>query len=300
MPAARTNPYDTYTSPLATRNASQEMLRIWSPRHTFQTWRRTWLAVAEAQKECGLAITGEQIAELRAAVERGISDDEIRTAERYERDLRHDVMAHVHALGDTCPKARPIIHLGTTSQDVVCNADLIRLDSGLDLLRAKTARTVLALAEQAHRRRDLPALGATHGQPAQPTTVGRRLAGWAYDLAITERALTGAHEDSKFRGFRGATGTQASFLALFDGDCRAVDRFEQLALQNLSGCDCSSMTHVLTGQTYPRVFDAIVLGSLASVAAVLHKIATDIRLLCARKELDEPFGSSQVGSSAMP
>jgi adenylosuccinate lyase len=345
------SPYDTYASPLASRNASPEMLRLWSPRHKFNTWRRIWLAVAEAQHEMGLPVTKEQVEELRAVVNRpgGITDDELRAAEKYERELRHDVMAHVHALGDSCPKARGIIHLGMTSQDVVCNADFAVLASALDLVRTKVARLILALAEGAHRWRAIPTLGFTHYQPAQPVTVGRRLAMWASDLRLTLERLDGQHPFHgalvgslwgilRPRGLRGATGTQASFLSLI-GDGERIDHFERAVLHRtmdgvlhsfrrnnvvppgasaddpfgidepeavIPGDEHARPTEVgfdlslITGQTYPRVYDTFILADLAATAAVLHKIASDIRLLSNRKELDEPFEDTQVGSSAMP
>ncbi len=312
MPLSLTEPgmastYDTYTSPLASRNASPAMLRLWSPRHKFNTWRRVWLAVAQAQHELTKdrprpLVTREQVDELRTVVERpgGMTDAEIASAERHERELRHDVMAHVHALGESCPRARGIIHLGMTSQDVVCNADALVIDASLALVWAKLARLIVALGEQATARRGLPTLGFTHYQPAQPVTVGRRCAGWGYDLHLAGQAVMDLWNRSAFRGFKGATGTQASFLALLDGDGAAVDALEKLALAKLYGRDCAGMTHVLTGQTYPRVADAVLLGGLSGVASVLHKIATDIRLLANRKELDEPFEDKQIGSSAMP
>lgn len=341
------SPHDTYTSPLASRNASPEMLRIWSPRHKFNTWRRIWLAVAEAQQACGLPITDEQIAELRAVVERGITDEELARAAELERDLRHDVMAHVHCLGEQCPKAKPIIHLGCTSQDVVCNADLLVQHEALELVTRKIDRCVAGLGLTGEKWAHLPTLGFTHYQSAQPMTVGRRLAGWAYDLqaAVPLSFYEEFLETIKLRGFRGATGTQGSFLKLFDNDTSRVDRFEALAIWQLthdgqlgnfdyflkvvddvrSGAQpvppddlevaryaesgaarlgeasyISQRTFALTGQTYPRFRDAQILSTLATVASVLHKIATDIRLLSNRKEIDEPFGKSQIGSSAMP
>jgi len=309
------SPYDTYTSPLASRNASPAMLKIWSPRHKFNTWRRIWLAVAEAQQACGLDITDEQIAELRSVVERGITDAELERAAELERELRHDVMAHVHCLGESAPKAKPIIHLGCTSQDVVCNADLLFLTEAGQLLDAKLRRAVLSLADFGSGTARLPTLGFTHYQSAQPTTVGRRAANWSYDLW---RVLNGSETGSEghfLRGFRGATGTQASFLNLFDGDHEAVDKFEQTAMCLLRfGTDgyqklkdrwdthrhLGTNAFYLGGQTYPRSLDAGVLSDLGCVASVLHKIATDIRLLSNRKEIDEPFGDKQIGSSAMP
>jgi adenylosuccinate lyase len=309
------SPYDTYTSPLATRNASGQMLRLWSPRHKFNTWWRIWLAVAEAQHELGLPVTKEQVEELRAVINRpgGITDAEMKAAEKHERELRHDVMAHVHALGDSCPKAKGIIHLGMTSQDVVCNGDLLTLGSACELLRTKVANVVSALANQASRYRAMPALGFTHYQPAQPTTIGRRIAGWCGDLGLCLNRLSVHSYGLRFRGLRGATGTQASYLELLNSQSLRVDELEERVVKRISEAfdfvvnwaDPSSEssrlnTYDVTGQTYPRVVDTFILADLASTASVLHKIATDIRLLCNRKELDEPFEDKQIGSSAMP
>ncbi|MFO0859682.1 MAG: adenylosuccinate lyase [Phycisphaerales bacterium] len=301
--AANPSPYDTYTSPLATRNASEEMLRLWSARHKFNTWRRIWLAVAEAQHEMGLPVTKEQVEELRAVVSRGITDDEIRLAEKYERELRHDVMAHVHALGDSCPKAKGIIHLGMTSQDVVCNADLLVISASVGLLDAKLARVVLAFAEFSRKHSKTPTLAFTHYQPAQPTTVGRRSVVWAGDLRLGKERLRQDGLPPRMRGLQGATGTQASYLALFGGDHLKTQTLNDMfgvqgpwSPVNAGG----SVEFAEQSQTYPRVYDTFILADLASVASVLHKIATDIRLLCNRKELDEPFEDKQIGSSAMP
>ncbi len=344
--------YDTYTSPLATRNASPEMLRLWSARHKFNTWRRIWLAVAEAQHEltaggmCGSGVppeqkasggpstggtpvpprphpiprelvTREQVEELRAVVNRpgGIADEEIRLAEKYERELRHDVMAHVHALGDSCPKAKGIIHLGMTSQDVVCNADLMIIREAIEQIAAKIGRAGESLGVQAIEWKMLPTLGFTHYQPAQPVTVGRRIAGWAYDLSLCLERLMGTRTAVRsIRGLRGATGTQASYLSLLGGDSSKVDDLELGFIENVTNewpdfkylhasrdrQDFRLFVHELSGQTYPRVIDTFILADLASTASVLHKIATDIRLLCNRKEIDEPFEDKQIGSSAMP
>ena len=298
------SPHDTYTSPLASRNASPEMLRIWSPRHKFNTWRRIWLAVAEAQQACGLPITDEQIAELRAVVERGITDEELARAAELERDLRHDVMAHVHCLGEQCPKAKPIIHLGCTSQDVVCNADIRTIDVGVRLLLGKLARTIASLADFADQWKKTPTLGFTHYQAAQPLTIGRRAAQWAHDLDLCMERMEEhrAHGVGtiRYRGFKGATGTQASFAKLFGSDDDVVHHFESIAVENCSVEPNWAIHYMLSGQTYPRVYDTFLLADLASTASVLHKIATDIRLLSNRKEIDEPFGKSQIGSSAMP
>lgn len=315
--AANTSPYDTYTSPLATRNASEEMLRLWSARHKFNTWRRIWLAVAEAQHEMGLPVTKEQLEELRAVVNRpgGITDDEIRAAEKYERELRHDVMAHVHALGDSCPKAKGIIHLGMTSQDVVCNADLIVLADALSLITKKLEIAIVAFGGVARQYAGLPTLGFTHYQPAQPVTVGRRVAQWAGEIRECLYDFPRPH----LKGLHGATGTDASYVSLANGDAaRAawlnnnfLERFEsgpnwrnQATATDRASPDPSLphsvSTWSLVTQTYPRTFDIKVLSHTALVAAVLHKIATDIRLLCNRKEIDEPFEDKQIGSSAMP
>lgn len=301
--------YDTYTSPLASRNASKEMLRLWSARHKFNTWRRIWLAVAEAQHEMGLPVSKEQVEELRAVVQRpgGITDEEMKAAERYERELRHDVMAHVHALGDSCPKAKGIIHLGMTSQDVVCNADLMTLHEAMFLIRVKLARASVAIGEAAAKTARTPTLGFTHYQPAQPVTVGRRLVQWASELVPVHVRIATDRIYMEFRGIRGATGTQASFLKLADGNTEVVDNVESRVIGDLNDLlsrmpnefeDVDTLN--LSTQTYPRVIDTFILADLASCASVLHKIATDIRLLCNRKEIDEPFEEKQIGSSAMP
>ncbi len=312
MHTGMTSPYDTYTSPLASRNASAEMLRLWSPRHKFNTWRRIWLAVAEAQHELGLPVTKEQVEELRATVERGITDDEMRAAEKHEHDLRHDVMAHVHALGDSCPKARGIIHLGMTSQDVVCNADLLTIFRAMHLIDLKAVRVIDRLAHFAEKHKALPTLGFTHYQPAQPLTVGRRAASWAWDLSIAAGFSSVFHEYLRMKGLRGATGTQASYLELFAGDAPKVDELERRVMQKITADAYRDSgwyfddenpdpdVHGPVGQTYPRIVDQMVLSALGAVAAVLHKTAGDIRLLSNRKELDEPFETNQIGSSAMP
>ena len=312
MHTGMTSLYDTYTSPLASRNASAEMLRLWSPRHKFNTWRRIWLAVAEAQHELGLPVTKEQVEELRAAVERGITDDELRAAEKHEHDLRHDVMAHVHALGDSCPKARGIIHLGMTSQDVVCNADLLTIFRAMHLIDLKAVRVIDRLARFAENHKALPTLGFTHYQPAQPLTVGRRAASWAWDLSIAAGFSYSFHEYLRMKGLRGATGTQASYLELFAGDGSRVDEMERRVMQKITAEAYRDSgwyfddenpdpdVHGPVGQTYPRIVDQMVLSALGAIAAVLHKTAGDIRLLSNRKELDEPFETNQIGSSAMP
>ncbi|MCB9838371.1 MAG: adenylosuccinate lyase [Phycisphaeraceae bacterium] len=287
---------DGYVSPLATRNASPEMQSIWSPRRKFETWRRLWLALAEAEHELGLPITTAQLDQLRANLV--ISDADIQRAAVHERRLRHDVMAHVHTLGDAAPDARAIIHLGATSQFVNCNTELLLLRQSLDLVAIKLARVIDALADFAVAFRDLPTLAFTHFQPAQPTTLGKRAANWAYDLALTLERIERTRDDIRLRGVKGATGSQASFLELFNGDAQKVEQLDELVVARL-GFD-PAQRYTLTGQTYPRVVDTFALADLASVAAVIHKICNDIRLMANRKELDEPFGESQIGSSAMP
>lgn len=307
-PPSPISKFDTYTSPLAERNASKEMLRLWSPRHKFQTWRRIWLAVAEAQHELGLPVTKEQVEELRANLD--VTDADMALAGEYERKLRHDVMAHVHAWGDRCPKAKGIIHLGCTSQDVVCNADILIWTDAGQLIHDKLQRVVHSLGKVAETHKSTPTLGFTHYQAAQPTTVGKRCAVWGWDLELCRGRFVdvfGYSPIDYLRGLKGATGTQASFLKLLGGDHEAVDRLERCFLAAVYGVlsesraeDTFNATHSFVGQTYPRVIDTFILADLASIASVLHKIATDIRLLSNRKEIDEPFEDKQIGSSAMP
>lgn len=283
-----------YQSPLETRYASADMRAIWSAQRKFSTWRRIWLAVAESQQALGLAITDEQIAELRAHLD----DIDFTRAAEHEKKLRHDVMAHVHTLGEVAPAARPIIHLGMTSQDVGCNTDLIQLRDALQLIAVKTARVIDALGAFAIEWRDEPTLGFTHYQPAQPTTVGKRATLWAYDFALALEEIEHRLDTLRFKGVRGATGTQASFLALFDGDERKVEQLDRLVAEKLDWPP--DMRFSVVGQTYPRVVDAQVLSTLAVIAAAAHKCATDLRLLANRKEIEEPFEPAQIGSSAMP
>ncbi|MEL6798152.1 MAG: lyase family protein, partial [Planctomycetota bacterium] len=283
-------------------------------------------------------VSREQVEELRAVVERGITDEELARASEIERDLRHDVMAHVHCLGESCPTAKPIIHLGCTSQDVVCNADMVCLVAAMRLISMKIRCVQVALGARAAETVRIPTLGFTHYQSAQPVTVGRRLAQYAYEVGLTAddvRRYRGVQAEAALdvRGLRGATGTEASFLALFNGDqglvnllnasfvgsmstmfegipadktSRLVARHLRVLRQTIEQFPdrAGEMLHAgklrITGQTYPRIIDAQIVASLAGVAAVLHKIATDIRLLSNRKEIDEPFGKNQIGSSAMP
>ncbi len=285
--------HERYESALATRNASPQMQAIWSGQRKFSTWRRLWLALAEAQKELGLDISDAQIAQLRDHLD----DIDYVVAEGYERQLRHDVMAHVHTLGDAAPLARPIIHLGATSQYLNCNTELLQTREALGLVAVKLANGIDQLGRFAVQYRELATLGFTHFQPAQPTTVGKRATLWAQDLAIALAEVEHRIESLRFRGAKGTTGTQASFLALFDNDHGKVERLDELVAQKM-GWD-SNKRCVVTGQTYPRVVDGLVAASLAAAAAGAQKFATDMRLLANRKELEEPFEESQIGSSAM-
>jgi adenylosuccinate lyase len=283
--------HDHYENPLITRYASQEMSRLWSAQRRHSLWRQLWVWLAEAEAELGLPITPGQIAELRAHVD----DIDFAVADKYERQLRHDVMAHVHAYGDQCPAARPIIHLGATSQYVNCNSELMLIRESLELVARRLASTIDALARFAAEHRTLPTLGFTHLQPAQPTTVGKRATLWCYDLALDLAEVEHRLAALRARSAKGTTGTQASFLALFDGDHAKVRKLEELVARKM-GFD---ETYVVTGQTYPRKVDAQVLDVLAGIAGSAHKAATDLRILAHRKEIEEPFEKDQVGSSAM-
>jgi adenylosuccinate lyase len=267
------------------------MLSLWSPQKKFSTWRRLWAALAEAEAELGLPITKHQIEQLKAHVD----DIDFAAAEQYERRLRHDVMAHVHAYGDVCPDARAIIHLGATSCYVTDNTDLLLLREGLELLRGRVAAVIDGLARFAEKHRDLPCLGFTHLQPAQPTTVGKRACLWAYDFVLDLQEIEFRLSQIKALGSKGTTGTQASFLELFNGDHAKVRKLEELVCRKI-GFDAS---YAVSGQTYSRKIDSQVLAVLSGVAQSAHKMATDIRLLAHRKELEEPFEKEQIGSSAM-
>jgi adenylosuccinate lyase len=227
-----------------------------------------------------------------------ITDEGIKKAQQHEQKLRHDVMAHVMALRDDAPPAGPIIHLGMTSQDVVCNADLMLIREALQLIEAKVARTIDALGTFAEKWAELPCLGYTHYQPAQPTTVGRRAAQWGYELSICLTRIESNIHHLKLRGLKGATGTQASFLSLVENNSSKVDQMEGTFVRKFGWF--ANLVHELTSQTYPRVVDAFVLSDLSALAAVIHKVCNDVRLLAGRKELDEPWGEAQIGSSAMP
>ena len=280
-----------YDNPLIERYASQAMAELWSPQRKFSTWRRLWVALAEAEAELGLPITEAQIAELRGQVD----NIDFAAADRYERQLRHDVMAHVHAYGDACPTARGIIHLGATSCFVGDNADLLLLREALMMIRAQLVAVIDNLGRFAARHRDVACLGFTHLQPAQPTTVGKRACLWAYDFALDLAEIEHRLEHLKARGAKGTTGTQASFLQLFGGDHAKVRRLDELVCRKL-GFEAS---YSVTGQTYPRKIDTQIVAALAGIAQSAHKMATDIRILAHRKEIEEPFERTQVGSSAM-
>jgi len=282
----------SYQSPLSTRYASEAMRSNFSDHKKFTTWRRLWIALAEAQRELGLPIPAEALAEMRATVE----ELDLELAARYESELRHDVMAHIHAWGERCPSARPVIHLGATSCFVGDNTDLIVMRDGLGLLRRQLVGVVHALAGFAREWRALPTLGFTHFQPAQATTVGKRACLWIQDLLHDLEDLEHAERSIRFRGVKGTTGTQASFLELFGGDHALVRELDQRVTAKMG----FARSFAVTGQTYPRQLDFRVLQVLSSIAQSAHKFATDLRLLAHRRELEEPFGKRQVGSSAMP
>ena len=286
--------FDHYRSPLETRYASEAMQGLWSDGHRFRIWRRLWLALAESEKSLGLDISESQVQAMAAHLD----DIDYETAAEYERKLRHDVMAHVHTFGEAAPEARGIIHLGATSQFVNCNAELLILRDAMRLLATKTVSVISALGQFAEQWKALPTLGFTHYQPAQPVTVGRRAVTWAQDFWLGLEDLEFRIDSLRFRGVRGATGTQASFLALFDGDESKVDELDRLVTQRMGWPEDKRLP--VTGQTYPRIVDAQITSCLAAMAAAVHKCATDIRLLANRKEIEEPFGKKQIGSSAMP
>ena len=280
-----------YVTPLVERFATKEMAELWGAQRKFSTWRRCWIALAEAEQELGLAITDEQLEEMRAHAD----DIDFEAARAYERKFRHDVMAHVHTFGDAAPKAKPIIHLGATSCFVGDNTDLILLREGLELLLGKAVNVLAKLKAFAEEWKDLPTLGFTHYQPAQLVTVGKRACLWAQDLLFDIEDLEAQMTRLRCRGVKGTTGTQASFLTLFDGDAEKVRRLDRLVAERL-GFDAS---YPVTGQTYPRKVDTHVLRVLAGIGESVHKFATDMRLLQNLKEIEEPFEEDQIGSSAM-
>ncbi len=283
--------HDVYDNPLIGRYASTEMSQLWSPQTKHSTWRKLWVVLAEAERELGLDISQAQVDELKAKID----DIDFESAARHEKRLRHDVMAHVHAYGDICPAAKPIIHLGATSCYVTDNTDLILMRRGLELLRAKLVATIDQLAKFAVEYRDLPCLGFTHLQPAQPVTVGKRATLWCYDLVLDLEEISHRIASLKLRGVKGTTGTQATFLALFDGNHAKVEELDLLVCHKL-GFETS---YAVTGQTYSRKVDSQVIDVLGGLAQSAHKAGSDLRILQSRKEIEEPFEKHQIGSSAM-
>jgi adenylosuccinate lyase len=280
-----------YSSPLAERYASAEMLRLWSPAMRYGLWRQLWLALAEAEQALGVSIPDDAIQQMRAHLD----DIDFTAVAAYERRFRHDVMAHVHAFGDVAPAAKPVIHLGATSAFVTDNADLILMRRGLDIIRGRLVSALRALAAFAREWRDEPTLGYTHLQPAQLTTVGKRATLWMQDLVLDLMDLDYRRATLPFRGVKGTTGTQASFLEMFKGD---HERVRELDRRVTAAMD---FTHSLavTGQTYTRKLDAQVLGVVSGVATSAAKFASDMRMLQAFGEIEEPFETEQIGSSAM-
>ncbi len=295
---------DTYQSPLITRSASAHMARIWSQNHKFELWRKLWYELAKAQYGLELPpITVEHLAALEKALEEPI---DLELAAEFEKEMHHDVMAHIAEFGTHAPIAKGIIHLGATSQFVVDNADTLRIRESLNLIISKLTNLIIKIGDFAQQHKAIATLGLTHFQPAQPTTVGKRAASWAYDLHLVLEQLIHNHKHLRMRGVKGATGTQASFLELFDSPDTTRDqatmkvRILDEMVTRAFGFQGSKGHYHITGQTYPRISDAIITSSLAAIGAVCQKIATDIRLLAGKKELMEGFDSKQVGSSAMP
>ena len=283
---------DGYQSPLSTRYASEQMQYLFSDDCKFRTWRRLWVALAEAEQQLGLPIADEQIAQMRENIEN--IDYEVAAAR--ERQVRHDVMAHVYAYGEVCPKAKGIIHLGATSCYVGDNTDVIVMREGLRLIRTKLLTVMDKLASFALQYKDLPCLAYTHFQPAQLTTVGKRAALWLNELLIDFEELEHRIDSLQLLGSKGTTGTQASFMELFDGDAEKVKRLDALIAEKMG----FSGTVPVSGQTYSRKVDAYVLGVLSGIAQSASKFANDMRLLAGLKEIEEPFEKNQIGSSAMP
>lgn len=282
---------NTYETPLNSRYASPEMQYIFSPDRKFTTWRKLWVALAEAEMELGLPVTQEQVDELKAHV----NDIDYDAARKHEERVRHDVMAHVHAYGDVCPHAKGIIHLGATSCYVTDNADALMLRDATKLIRTKLVEVMRRLSAFALEYKDMPTLGYTHLQPAQLTTVGKRACLWLQDLYMDLQELDDAARAIKLLGNRGATGTQVSFLALFDGDGDKVDELETRIAHKVG----MEAVFDVSGQTYPRKLDSRLLSALSSIAQSAYKFAQDLRLLQSFREIEEPFEKNQIGSSAM-
>ena len=283
--------HDTYSSPLAERYASRSMLELWSPRTRYGLWRQLWLALAEAEHELGADIPAAALDQMRAHLD----DIDFDAVAAYERRFRHDVMAHVHGFGDAAPLAKPFIHLGATSAYVTDNADLILMRRGLEILGGRLTGVLRSLSEFAREWKDEPTLGYTHLQPAQLTTVGKRATLWMQDLILDLGEIDRRRSAMPFRGVKGTTGTQASFLELFGGDHAKVRQLDNLVTAKMNFVTSLAVT----GQTYSRKIDAFVLSSVAGVAASAAKFAGDIRMLQSFGEIEEPFESEQIGSSAM-
>ena len=286
------NDKNIYTSPLVERNASREMSELFGAQKKFSTWRRLWIELARAQKRLGLNIRQTQIDQMA----KHLDDIDFKRAARYEKQFRHDVMAHIHTFAQAAPKAAPIIHLGATSCYVGDNADLIIIREALQIVAGKLAAVINLLGKFAKKHRSLPTLGFTHFQPAQLTTVGKRATLWCYEFVMDLHEIEHRLETLPFRGVKGTTGTQASFLELFDGNHNKVRQLDKAVAAAFS----FKKICAVTGQTYQRKIDALVLNCLASIAQSAHKLCNDVRLLANRKEIEEPFEKSQIGSSAMP
>ena len=282
---------DRYVSPLSERYASKEMQYIFSPDMKFRTWRKLWIALAETERELGLNITQEQIDEMKAHAD----DINYDVAKERERQVRHDVMSHVYAFGVQCPKAKGIIHLGATSCYVGDNTDIIVMTEALKLVRKKLVNVIAELSKFAAQYKDQPTLAFTHFQPAQPTTVGKRATLWTQEFLMDLEDLEYVLSTMKLLGSKGTTGTQASFLELFDGDQETIDKIDPMIAEKMGFKSC----YPVSGQTYSRKVDTRVLNILAGIAASAHKMSNDIRLLQHLKEVEEPFQKSQIGSSAM-
>ena len=282
---------DRYVSPLSERYASKEMQYIFSPDMKFRTWRKLWIALAETEKELGLNITQEQIDELKAHAD----DINYHVAKAREKEVRHDVMSHVYAYGVQCPKAKGIIHLGATSCYVGDNTDIIVMTEALKLVKRKLVNVIAELAKFADEYKDLPTLAFTHFQPAQPTTVGKRATLWMQEFLMDLEDVDYVLSGMKLLGSKGTTGTQASFLELFDGDHETIDKIDPMIAKKMGFEHCQAVS----GQTYSRKVDTRVLNVLAGIAASAHKFSNDVRLLQHLKEVEEPFEKSQIGSSAM-
>ena len=282
---------EIYSNPLAERYSSKEMLEIFSPKFKFSTWRKLWYVLAETEKELGLDITDEQLAEMKA----NINNIDYELADEMEKKFRHDVMAHVHTFGTAAPKAMPIIHLGATSAYVGDNTDLIQIKEGLSILKKKLINVMDGLAKFSNEYKDLPTLGFTHFQAAQLTTVGKRATLWLQSLILDLEELEFRQDTLRFRGVKGTTGTQASFQELFNGDYKKVKELDERVAEKMG----FNKRFLVTGQTYDRKIDSEISNLLSNIAQSAHKFTNDLRLLQHLKEIEEPFEKSQIGSSAM-